>query len=341
VKRALLTSFAVLSLTSAGLAACSSDPGGTSTTTTGSGGGSGGSTASSSTASTATSSTASASSSTSGTGGASAFACTETKFGDDRPVTLHVPKAYACNKGAPLVIMLHGYTATSAVEELYLHITAESDKRGFLYAHPDGTKDTQNNQFWNATDACCNFNGSKVDDSAYISKIITDVQAAYNVDPKRIYLIGHSNGAFMSYRMACEHGDQIAAIASLAGAMYTDVTKCAAATSVSLLEIHGTKDMTIDYNGGVIFGNSYPSAATSVSDWVGFNKCGTTPDTSAAPLDLETTIAGSETNITSYKGCKDGTGVSLWTIEGGSHIPNFSAAFIPGVLDFLYAHPKP
>ena len=236
--------------------------------------------------------------------------------------------------------MLHGYTASGALEELYLNITAESNKRGFLYAHPDGTKSAAGEQFWNATDACCNFEGSKVDDSAYISKLIKDVQAAYNVDAKRIYLIGHSNGGFMSYRMACEHGDQIAAFASLAGAMYSDVTKCAAATPVSLLEIHGTADATIKYDGGSIGPSTYPSAETSVANWVTFNKCGTTADTSAAPLDLETNLPGSETNITSYTGCQAGTGVALWTMKGGSHIPSFSDSFIPGVMDFLYAHPK-
>ncbi len=186
-------------------------------------------------------------------------------------------------QGAPLVILLHGYTASGSLEELYLNITAESNKRGFLYAHPDGTTDSQGNQFWNATDACCNFEGSKVDDSAYISTLIKDVQAAYNVDAKRIYLIGHSNGAFMSYRMACEHGDQIAAFASLAGAMYSDVTKCAAKEPVSLLEIHGTADDTIAYEGGTIVSATYPSAATSVADWVTFDKCNKSPDAAAAP----------------------------------------------------------
>ena len=317
VKRAVLTSLAVLSLTSAGLAACGSDPANPSGTT----------------------GTSSTTTSTSGSGGSS-FACTETKFGDGRPVDLHVPQSYACDKPAPLVILLHGYTASGAIEELYLNITAESNKRGFLYAHPDGTKSAAGKQFWNATDACCNFEGSKVDDSAYISKLITDVQAAYNVDAKRIYLIGHSNGGFMSYRMACEHGDQIAAFASLAGAMYADVKKCAAATPVSLLEIHGTADGTIAYDGGSIGASTYPSAETSVADWVAFNKCGTTADTSAAPLDLVTALPGSETHITSYTGCQAGTGVALWTMEGGSHVPNFSADFIPGVMDFLYAHPK-
>ena len=340
MNRALITSFAVLSFTSAGLAACSSDPGETSTTSTGAGG-SGGSSTTTGETSSATGVTGATSTSATGTGGGVAAACTGVKFGDDRPVTLHVPKSYSCDKGAPLVIMLHGYTATSSIEEAYLGITAESEKRGFLYAHPDGTKDTNGNQFWNATDACCNLYGSKVDDSAYITKVITDVQAAYKVDPKRIYLLGHSNGAFMSYRMACEHGDLIAGIASLAGAMYTDATKCAAANAVSVLEIHGTADMTIAYNGGSIGPNTYPGATTSVSDWATIDKCGATPDTTGAPLDIESTLPGKETTITSYTGCTGGTAVSLWTIAGGSHIPTFTPAFIPDVMDFLYAHPKP
>jgi polyhydroxybutyrate depolymerase len=338
VKHAFITSIAVLSLTSAGLAACSSDPGEPSTAASGTSG-AGGSAAASTGATTA--STGSSSSTSAGVGGASNAACTQTMFGDDRPVSLHVPKSYSCDTGAPLVIMLHGYTASSQTEELYLNITAQSEKRGFLYAHPDGTKDAQNSPFWNATDACCNFNGSTIDDSAYISKIITDVQAAYHVDPRRIFLIGHSNGAFMSYRMACEHGDQIAGIASLAGAMYSDVAKCPAANAVSVLEIHGTADTVIAYDGGALVGNTFPSAETSTKDWATIDKCGATPDTSAAPIDLETTLAGNETHISNYTGCTSNTAVSLWTIQGGSHIPSFSSAFIPDVMDFLYAHPKP
>ena len=336
MKQPLLASLAVLTLASVALVACSStDDSPSGTTSTSGGGGSASSTASTGSGSESTGSTSAAG------GGASAGACTGTTFGDDRPVKLHVPSAYSCDKGAPLVILLHGYSATSAIQESYLNITAESDKRGFLYAHPDGTKEAgSSNQFWNATDACCNFYGSTVDDSAYLSKLIKDVQAAYNVDAKRIYLIGHSNGGFMSYRMACEHGDQIAAIASLAGAMYEDVAKCPAATPVSVLQIHGTADETVSYTGGK-FVNAYPSAETSVADWVKIDKCNMTPDAAVAPLDLVSTLAGSETSVTSYSGCQSGTGVTFWSMAGATHIPTFTASFIPGVLDFLYAHPKP
>ena len=344
VKLAVITPLAVLSITSAGLVACSSadsPPG-----TTGSGGSSTGATVSASASTGETSSSSSAAgggsaTSTTGAGGGTGAACTAKMFGDNRPVALHVPQSYSCDKGAPLVIMLHGYTVSSAIEEVYLNITAESEKRGFLYAHPDGTKDAQDKPFWNATDVCCDFGGTMVDDSAYLSKLIKDVEAAYNVDAKRVYLIGHSNGGFMSYRMACDHGDQIAGIASLAGAMFNDVTKCAAQTPVSVLEIHGTADMTIAYKGGKIGANTFPAATTSVADWATIDACLPQPDTSGAPMDLDTGLVGDETLVSNYTGCKSGTGVSLWTIEGGSHIPSFGAAFIPDVMDFLYAHPKP
>src|SRR5580700_7872847 len=162
-------------------------------------------------------STATSTSSSSSAGGAGgAGACTQTTFGGSRPVTLHVPATYSCATAAPLVIMLHGYGSTGASEEAYLNITDESDKRGFLYAHPDGTKDTLGIEFWNATNACCNDFGSTVDDSSYLDGLVHEIEGAYDVDEKRVYFVGHSNGGFMSYRMACDHAGDIAAIASLA-----------------------------------------------------------------------------------------------------------------------------
>ena len=79
----------------------------------------------------------------------------EGPIGGDRPVSVHVPPSYESGKPAPLLLMLHGYISTGALEEAYLQITPESDKRGFLYAYPDGTVDPSGSHFWNATDACC------------------------------------------------------------------------------------------------------------------------------------------------------------------------------------------
>jgi polyhydroxybutyrate depolymerase len=255
----------------------------------------------------------------------------------NRPFALHIPTGFQADTALPLVIMLHGYTSTGYGEESYLKITAESDKKGFLYATPDGTKESSASapQFWNATDACCNFYGSKVDDSAYISGIITELSKQFKVDPKRVYLIGHSNGAFMSYRMACDHADQIAAIVSLAGAMWNDTTKCNPSRPVSVLEIHGTADETIKYDGAEIVGNKYPSVTTTLADWRKYDGCADTA-TPGTALDLVGTLPGAETSVTTYStGCKNGTKVELWSIKDGMHVPVFNGAFAAPVVDFL------
>ena len=257
-----------------------------------------------------------------------------------RPFSLHVPTGYKQGTAVPLVVLLHGYTSSGYNQEMYLKITAESDKRGFLYAYPDGTKESSASapQFWNATDACCNFYGSKVDDSGYLSAIITQLQKDFTVDPKRVYLIGHSNGAFMTYRFACDHADQIAAIVSLAGAMFNDTAKCKAARPVSVLEVHGTADERIAFNGDEIVGVKYPSVATTVADWRKIDGCADTPTAAVAPIDLVNNLDGAETTITTWStGCKNGTKVELWTIKDGPHIPQFTSAFAAASMDFLLA----
>jgi polyhydroxybutyrate depolymerase len=266
--------------------------------------------------------------------------CNRTTVGGDRPAKLHVPASYECGKAAPLLILLHGYSANGTFQEAYFKLTAESDKRGFLYVVPEGTKDGVGNQFWNATDSCCNFAKTPIDDSAYISGLITEMAEQYNVDSKRVYLMGHSNGGFMSYRMACEHGDQIAAIVSLAGAMWSDVSKCPAATPVSVLQIHGTDDAVIKFAGGALIGNAYPAASQTVADWVATNGC-SAASTAGAPLDLANDLDSTETTTVSYPGCKNGTSVAFWTIARGPHTPALSDAFTAAAVDFLYAQHKP
>jgi polyhydroxybutyrate depolymerase len=108
-----------------------------------------------------------------------------------------------------------------------------------------------------------------------------------------------------------------------------------------MLQIHGTADATIAYGGGTIGGNAYPSAATTVDDWITLNGCSNTPDGSVPPLNL-TTIPGAETSVTRYTtGCAPGGHAELWTINGGGHIPVLTSNFAPKVIDFLFAHPKP
>jgi polyhydroxybutyrate depolymerase len=256
---------------------------------------------------------------------------------DDRPFLLHVPTTYDPAEAVPLVIGLHGYTSNSTEMESYFKLVAESDERGFLYAMPDGTTDRRGDQFWNATNACCDFNASGVDDSAYLSKLIETVQDSYSVD--RVFLIGHSNGGYMAHRMACEHADQVTAIASLAGVLWSDPARCTPSRPVTVLQIHGTGDTTVSYAGGDFGGGrTFPGAEATVAQWREDDGCTDTADTTAPPLDLDFAADGAETTVTAYReGCGDGRLVELWSMAGSGHVPRLTDAFTPAVLDFLYA----
>ena len=266
----------------------------------------------------------------------------------ERPYQVFVPSSYTNGTAAPLVILLHGYGATGDIQNLYLGVESLAERHGFLYVHPDGTKNALGDQFWNATDACCGAGLSTVDDVAYLTGIIDSVSAQYDVDPKRIYFMGHSNGGFMSYRMACELSDRVAAVASLAGATFLDTSQCTPSQPVSVLQVHGTADATIKYDGGITrgIGKEYPSAAATVAAWAAYNGCAGVIASVGTPLDLEANVAGAESQRTAYAGCPAGIDVQLITVQDGPHIPAVGLAdgshpLTEAMIDFLLAHPKP
>jgi polyhydroxybutyrate depolymerase len=258
---------------------------------------------------------------------------------DGRPFRLFVPSSYDEDVPVPLVIGLHGYTSHSAELESYFRVIPHAQRHGFLYALPDGTTDRRGDQFWNATNACCDLFESGVDDSTYLSDLIEFVKSSYAVDGDRVFLIGHSNGGYMSHRMACDHADQITAIASLAGVVWANPSRCHPARPVSVLQIHGTADETVNYRGGVFAaGRSYPGAEATVAQWRELNGCSDAVDTSRPPLDLDHAVIEAETVVSVYAdGCRDGTRVELWSMEGSRHVPVLSDAFTAAVLDFFAA----
>ncbi len=256
------------------------------------------------------------------------------------PVLVRVPASYDPETPTPLVMLLHGYGATGQLQEAYMQFAPIADEFGFIYLHPDGLEDVLGNQYWNATDACCDFFGD-TDDSGYLRALIEEIRLQLNVDDRRVYIVGHSNGGFMSYRMACDHSDIVAAIVSLAGATFLDPTDCAPTEPVHILQIHGTNDATIFYGGGCLV-NCYPGAVQSVETWAAYDGCEIVGDDSAKPIDIDAGIPGNETLITTYDtDCVPGGSAQLWTIVGGAHVPDIVDDFSYQVVEFLYAHAKP
>jgi polyhydroxybutyrate depolymerase len=271
-----------------------------------------------------------------------------------RPYDLRVPAGYDRSSPTPLVIMLHGYGVPPAAQENYFQFAAVADEQMFLYAYPGGTVDPTNARFWNADDACCNFFGSDVDDVGYLRAVIDDASAKNNVDPKRIFVVGHSNGAFMSHRLACDLSERIAAIASLAGAVWNDGSKCNPSGPVSVLDVHGDADGAALYGGGAIPAGliapgtppvtqpPYPSQAQTMALWAAKNGCTGALAPNGVTLDLDAALAGAETSESAYTGCPPGIGLELWTIRGGGHVPILAQPNVPqSIYTFFKAHPKP
>lgn len=260
----------------------------------------------------------------------------------ERPFNEVVPVGYQAGTPVPLVVLLHGYSATAATQDAYFHLSELAQSRGFLLALPEGTIDQRGQHFWNATDACCGF-GKTVDDVAYLTAVIEDLQARYTIDSKRIFLVGHSNGAFMSHRMACDRSHLIAGIVALAGDVWADATKCQPTESVNVLQVHGTLDAVIRYGGGVALAGQppFPSAEDSVGTWGEKNHCtGSGLERIGGDLDLVFDLPFAETQRFSYRGCPSGS-AELWKIVGGSHIPNFNSAWAETIYTWLQAHPRP
>lgn len=259
-----------------------------------------------------------------------------------RPYLYKVPKGYDPQKPTPLVILLHGLTASGQLQEALFKLAPLADEKNFLYAYPDGTVGPQG-RFWNATNACCDFGMTHVDDVAYLNAVMDDMSARYNVDPKRIFVTGHSNGGFMAHRLACDLAPRVAAIVALAGDNWKDVSKCQPKAPVAVLQVHGDLDLLVSYQGGSTLFNmpsfAYPSARDSVASWATLNGCGDQTEM-GAPLDVDALLLGNETTVERWKGCPGGA-AELWTIHGGGHVPTFQSTWASLIYGFMAAHPKP
>ena len=263
---------------------------------------------------------------------------------------VYFPNQYETRENWPLVVLLHGFKATAEEEDLYMTLRFRTSRRGFILLTPQGTptpngtrsaegEDYSGKQFWNATDFCCDFAKTKVDDVKYLNSLIDFMATHYRIDQKRIYLIGHSNGGFMANRLACENGERFAAIASLAGGSFKNPAACRHPTPVSYLQIHAEDDQT------VVFGDDpqYAGGQATVQQWMDKDHCVGAPTT--AKMDsFPTLFFGPKTQLQSWDDCQSGKTLALWKmlphpgVHYDPHIPNLTWFFSERVLDFLFAH---
>lgn len=246
------------------------------------------------------------------------------EIGGSRPARVVLPPDYDVNVRYPLVVMLHGYSANALAQDAIFGLRARTAERQFVLVMPEGTKDSGGKRFWNATPQCCDFDRTGTDDVAYLTGLIDEAARTYAIDTANVALVGHSNGGYMSYRMACDKPEKIARIAVLAGAVSLASKDCPATRPVGVLHIHGTHDDTVTYQAHPtapvdgIFPIQTLGAEAAVERWRAKNGCA---PGMPAPVKADLTgLPGSETDVFTWSGCAAGAPVELWRVNEGDHL---------------------
>ena len=224
-----------------------------------------------------------------------------------RQYRVYAPPTQGARPPSALVVVLHGGAATidDAVSTTMFDQVATA--RNFIVAYPQGIEGV-----WNAKFCCGVAPRLGNDDVGFLNQLLDHLEVEYPIDPTRVYFTGVSNGAMMAYLFACEHADRVTAVGSVAGAMVLD--SCQPSRPVSILEIHGTADPEVPFQGGqaaAVVGATfdYPSSTAVVQRWAQIDGCGAESSTTHGP---DTTA--------NWSGCRAGTAVSLVSVDGGGHV---------------------
>lgn len=225
--------------------------------------------------------------------------------GQERDYRLRIPPE-SFSGARPLIFNLHGFGSNAFQQEAYAQMNPVADTAGLFICYPNGVDNA-----WNVGWAF----GSTADDVGFIGALIDTIAATHAIDLERVYSCGMSNGGFMSYRLACELNDRIAAVASVTGSMVPAyVADCMPGRTVPVLEIHGTADATVPYGG-------QPSLAISIEDLLSFWNLNNQCDGDPVIQELPNTDATDESTVTKIQstGCAERGEVLHYRINAGGH----------------------
>ena len=160
-----------------------------------------------------------------------------------RSYSVHIPPSYDFRRPAPIVLVFHSAMMNGAMMARFCGLSEKADRSGFVVVYANGTGSTPVFLYWDAGGV----RGRVSDDVGYTAKLLDDLASVVNVDPKRVFATGMSNGGMMCYRLAAELSDRIAAIAPIAGTMA--IENCRPERPVSIIHFHGTKDGLVLFGG--------------------------------------------------------------------------------------------
>ena len=233
-----------------------------------------------------------------------------THDGKDRSYILYVPDSYSGDTPVPLVLNFHGYTSNANDQMWYGDFRAIADTAGFLVVHPQGSL-LNGITHWNVGGWTI---GSTTDDVGFTEALLDELSTDYNIDQKRIYSTGMSNGGFMSFLLACQLSDRIAAIASVTGSMTPEIyNNCNPSHPTPVMQIHGVIDGVVPY-----FGATWTrSIADVLVYWRNYNNC----STELIKTDVPNTnlLDASSASFQVYPDGDNESTVEHFRISGGGH----------------------
>lgn len=228
--------------------------------------------------------------------------------GETRQYLLHLPADLGRTE-RPLILSLHGFSATAAEQQRLDGLSSLADEAGFILAYPQALGDPP---AWRVGP----LEGGDAD-VTFLSDLIDELSSRYAVDVHRIYVTGISNGGGMVDRVGCQLADRVAAIAPVSGA-YLFWETCQPSRPVPVLAFHGTGDDIVPYAGQ---GRALPPIRDWAAAWAQRDGCRSGPE----PFVQQGAVTGER-----WTACEGGAEVQLYTVEGGGHWwPG--AAILPGV----------
>jgi polyhydroxybutyrate depolymerase len=248
--------------------------------------------------------------------------------GKERAYRLHVPNYFGAKKSLPLLIVLHGGGGNARRMGKFTGFSQLADRDTFIAVYPQAYKN-----HWNDGRGNSKFDSQKdnVDDVGFISALIDTLCRQYPISVKKIYVTGLSNGGMMCFRLGCELGGRIAAIAPVIANMPLSLFgQCNPPVPLSVLIMNGTEDPLMPYGGGEVHFRKRElgkvvSATQSLLFWRTHNACKT--DSIALTLPDTDPDDGCTTTMLRFS-CTSDTEVIRYTIHGGGHN-------MPGCLQYL------
>jgi polyhydroxybutyrate depolymerase len=287
--------------------------------------------------------------------------------GTSRYYLVYLPKSYNSAVPTPVVLNFHGGGGSAEGHQRTSQMNRKADSAGFIAVYPAGTRRDASpvrllNRFWNIGEGP---NGhyysnsdpvSEIDDIGFVDKLLDDLESNFNVDKKRVYATGLSNGGILTHLLACKLSHRIAAIAPVAAPYWGYPDQCNKAKGlISVILFHGTSDVCAPYDGGISQCSSrkaidriFISARETADIWIAKNNC----DGNA-----KINYQRGEVTCETHDACTDDSAVTFCTIDGGGHTwPGGRPYSLPGLnigkttsdidandamWEFFEKHPKP